>query len=1626
MASDDEIEGSGGRISLDPDNNNKRVAEPSTRSASASNPRLWRSAGPPPLPPHDDDDADDGGGGGGDEYASRNIDFNSSRSSDDINNNRIFTKTTTTTTTHTAAAAAAAAASSSSLTTTFDRASLIASLRPGTNIAGLSDYEILRVQRIQRNEAKLASLGLLCITSKPTSSSSGIRGKGSTDNVPFQTPPNPTEPESEPESEPVNSKCSSPGPGWTYPPDENFSRHWTSPTRKISFRTHPAACQFEELRNRFGNDEVQAWEEYRKLNPFLENTIVTPEKYVDASRRGRGLTTTRAAAPAQNAIKRGPSNEAAVNCISNNNLCFMCKDGGDLVLCDTCPKAFHMICHIPRLHGTPPGKWSCCECKASLFTRKQRCGECMECLRPNCGECAACKGKKQFGGDGRYGSACKFRKCRFMRSAPPESIPKSPSLITNSESPGTKNKTLPGVGWKAMRVFESGQYVCHWISPTRQIEFKRHSAACNFERLRIKFGSDEVKAWETYRAQCTRKGIVTRVVSPRDYDAKSRSVSTASRARRVSGRTLLSKPRKNTSDGQQLRRKSDNHPSQNVEAKNDVSKSPSLGTTLGQKVDPPGPGWKLKSVCESGRVKTYFMSPMRQIEFRRRKEASDFERLRIEFGSNEVEAWEEASRARRAPGRTISSKPRKNTSDGQQMRRKLDNHTSQNVEAKNDVSKSPSLGTTLGQKVDPPGPGWESSLVDAGSQVVTHWISPVRRIEFRRHTAACNFERLRNEFGSDEVEAWEEYRRRTKGIRARVVSSQDYDAKSKSVLTRASRARRAPGRTISSKPRKNTSDGQQMRRKSDNHTSPNDAAKNDVSKPPSLGTNSLGPKKNPPGPGWESSLVDEGSQVVTHWISPVRRIEFRRHTAACNFEWLRNEFGSDEVEAWEEFRKRYYAVEGKRQPSYVVSPQDYDAHPKGGVVQQAGPNKKRQRTRDHAVCLASVSRKRPRHSTMNKKRESFESDDVCYNCDDGGELVLCDFCPKAFHLDCHIPKLHVIPPGEWRCCECSAVLFKRKLRCGCCDACLRSDACGECAACKTKQRFGGTVKRGGKQCELRQCRDKRYAAPETLPKCNVSRSPNTSGTSICNTGRATTKRKGQRRPVAKSIVKFSGGQHHDSRFRAPPCQSYSELQPFRGLNSGEIKVICMRPANKMSFFGQWFSKRILRIEKSLRDVPPQKSITVLNNEKSGGKVKGKYFATDRKIDLLYIGLNSLETELERLCAFSSLAPEKAVARLGHLQSEAQNVLYIYPHEIERIEEKGHEGCGFFPDGYFDGKVGGKFDSVQVRILGPTLGMAKAVIIKNVFPSEENKQLGRFLDPVGDARDSWTANDKRPLSDMYQRMLVGYGVKTSVVDEYAQSARNPIKLKHGHFKGCVDPTGALPENKVFISGYTTDASNNRVPFGEAHSRIFLSRSPCLAPTDAKMVSVVGSKPEEMSMDDWNILCSYGFGTIIFPQSLVSMACIIADGDLDGDDYFVLWDERLIRQLSHCKDERTSKARALLHKLELPKKVQHSVNKATEFSPITDSEWLSKAQDLMLDFPMQLIASDMVSKLYNLCVEASKRDDDSVDLCDEDAVAYASAYKDAMDVQKHGGQIYLPQHLHINLPKGSRHILTSYSE
>ncbi|XP_063078212.1 autoimmune regulator [Engraulis encrasicolus] len=46
------------------------------------------------------------------------------------------------------------------------------------------------------------------------------------------------------------------------------------------------------------------------------------------------------------------------------------------------------------------------------------------------------------------------------------------------------------------------------------------------------------------------------------------------------------------------------------------------------------------------------------------------------------------------------------------------------------------------------------------------------------------------------------------------------------------------------------------------------------------------------------------------------------------------------------------------------------------------------------------------------------NDDECAVCKDGGELICCDGCPRAFHLGCLDPPLSCIPSGSWRCMLC--------------------------------------------------------------------------------------------------------------------------------------------------------------------------------------------------------------------------------------------------------------------------------------------------------------------------------------------------------------------------------------------------------------------------------------------------------------------------------------------------------------------------------------------------------------------------------------------------------------------------------
>ncbi|XP_072771356.1 autoimmune regulator [Nerophis lumbriciformis] len=51
--------------------------------------------------------------------------------------------------------------------------------------------------------------------------------------------------------------------------------------------------------------------------------------------------------------------------------------------------------------------------------------------------------------------------------------------------------------------------------------------------------------------------------------------------------------------------------------------------------------------------------------------------------------------------------------------------------------------------------------------------------------------------------------------------------------------------------------------------------------------------------------------------------------------------------------------------------------------------------------------------------QTHPNDDECSVCKDGGELICCDGCPRAFHLTCLDPPLSAIPSGSWQCEACS-------------------------------------------------------------------------------------------------------------------------------------------------------------------------------------------------------------------------------------------------------------------------------------------------------------------------------------------------------------------------------------------------------------------------------------------------------------------------------------------------------------------------------------------------------------------------------------------------------------------------------
>ena len=155
--------------------------------------------------------------------------------------------------------------------------------------------------------------------------------------------------------------------------------------------------------------------------------------------------------------------------------------------------------------------------------------------------------------------------------------------------------------------------------------------------------------------------------------------------------------------------------------------------------------------------------------------------------------------------------------------------------------------------------------------------------------------------------------------------------------------------------------------------------------------------------------------------------------------------------------------------------------------------------------------------------------------------------------------------------------------------------------------------------------------------------------------------------------------------------------------------------------------------------------------------------------------------------------------------------------------------------------------------------------------------------------------KRGKSEMIPRLWKANGVPSEVIVEYKKQCSTWGRNHPCYVVGCSDPTHAIPHDCMFVTGCRqgVDAGG-----GFITKMFFVTRSPCIDPEDGRVLEQLTCRPAGMSPQDWDWLLSLPFGAILFPDApagMKPMPTLIANGDLDGDLYFVCWDRKVLASL-----------------------------------------------------------------------------------------------------------------------------------
>uniref|UniRef100_A0A914C339 Uncharacterized protein n=1 Tax=Acrobeloides nanus TaxID=290746 RepID=A0A914C339_9BILA len=191
--------------------------------------------------------------------------------------------------------------------------------------------------------------------------------------------------------------------------------------------------------------EVDSDQEFEHLLKEHERQLDEAEREKEERKAAR-----RAAASAKkDAAKKGvKKRKEAEEVTDHQDYCEVCQQGGEIILCDTCPRAYHLVCFDPDLEEPPEGTWSCPHCESVGESGKAEKEEEEQKSPGNMEYCRVCK----EGGFLLCCDSCPSSYHAYCMNPPLDEIPEGEWYCPRCTIPEPKNRIEKILSWRWVSV----------------------------------------------------------------------------------------------------------------------------------------------------------------------------------------------------------------------------------------------------------------------------------------------------------------------------------------------------------------------------------------------------------------------------------------------------------------------------------------------------------------------------------------------------------------------------------------------------------------------------------------------------------------------------------------------------------------------------------------------------------------------------------------------------------------------------------------------------------------------------------------------------------------------------------------------------------------------------------------------------------------------------------------------------------------------------------------------------------------------------------------------------------------------------------------------------------------------